>query len=407
MTNTTTRSRLTASDRKRLIAVRRDLHRHPELAFEETRTAGVVTERLRGLGYSPKTGVGKTGVMADLSVRKEAPRLMIRADMDALPIDERRDRPYHSQNPGAMHACGHDGHVSIGLMTAEILRRCDSYPSADVRFVFQPAEEGAGGAKAMVRDGALLNPRVDAAFGLHLWAELALGKIGISRGPLMAAVDQFKIRVTGRGGHGAYPHRTVDSIVAASEIVLALQTVVSRKTSPLDSAVVTVGSFHGGTAFNIVPESVELVGTTRSFDDEVWKRLPEMIERIARGVAEAHGARAEVVYERINRPTVNDPESADFVANIAAEVVGEKNVEMGVRTMGGEDMSVFLERAPGCFFFVGASDPDRRIPAPHHSPDFDFDERAMPIGVEILTRIAERWGEGRPQRGKRVALRRR
>ncbi len=395
-------ARLTSADRKRLVAVRRDLHRHPELSFEEVRTAGVAADRLRELGLRPQTGVGKTGVVADLSYRRQAPRVMLRADMDALPILERRDREYHSQNDGVMHACGHDGHVAIGLAVAEVLARRGDKPPADVRFVFQPAEEGAGGAAAMLRDGVLEAPAVHAAFGLHLWAELPLGTIGISRGPLMAAVDKFTIRVLGRGGHGAYPHRTVDPIVAASEIVVSLQSVVSRKTSPLDPAVVTVGSVHGGTAFNIVPESVELVGTVRCFSDELWKSLPELLERCARGVADAHGARVEIVYERVNRATINDPVEADFVAACAAEVVGEKNVEFGVRTMGGEDMSVFLEKAPGCFFFVGASDPDRRLPAPHHSPDFDFDERALAIGAEILVRIGERWGREGIRGGRRT-----
>lgn len=362
-----------------LVATRRDLHRHPELAFEERRTAGVAAERLRALGLSPREGVGRTGVVADAGAG--GPRLMLRADMDALPLAETSGEPYASQEPGRMHACGHDGHVAMALAVAR--RLAADPPAAPLRYLFQPAEEGQGGAQACADDGVL--DGVGSAFGLHLWSPKPVGWIGVNRGALMAAVDSFEIEVEGRGGHGAAPHETDDPIVAAARIVEALQSVVAREISPLDSAVVTIGSIHGGTAFNIIPGSVRLTGTARSFTEATGKALPEKIRRIVAGTAAACGVTATVRYDRVNSATVNDAAMADLVIETAARLLGEENVETDTRTLGGEDMSVFLDRVPGCFFFVGCA---REGPLrPHHSPRFDMDERALAVGTVVMEAV--------------------
>ncbi len=363
-----------------LVQTRRDLHQHPELGFEETRTAEIVAGRLSRLGLAPRTGVGRTGVTADPG--QSGARILLRADMDALPLTEATGAPYESRVPGKMHACGHDGHVAIGLAVAERLSRA---PGAErFRFLFQPAEEGAGGAEACAADGVLEG--VTAAFGLHLWNQLPVGKIGVNRGALLAAVDEFAIEVEGRGGHGASPHETADPIVAAARIIDALQSVVSREISPLDSAVVTIGSVHGGTAFNIIPSSVRLTGTARSFTEEAGRALPEKVARVVRGTAEAAGVEARLDYRRVNRATVNDRAMAELFIETAREIFGEENVETETRTLGGEDMSVFLSRVPGCFFFVGSAPagPHR----PHHSPDFDIDERSLALATVLFEAVA-------------------
>jgi amidohydrolase len=373
-------SEFSGKELSKLIETRRDLHRHPELGFEETRTAGIVADRLARLGLSPRGGIGRTGVVADPGPR--APRILLRADMDALPLSEGTGASYASEVPGKMHACGHDGHVAIALALAERLARS---PAAErFRFLFQPAEEGAGGAEACAADGVL--DGVDAAFGLHLWNQLPVGKVGVNRGALLAAVDEFSIEVEGRGGHGASPHETADPIVAAARIVEALQTVVSREISPLDPAVVTIGSIHGGTAFNIIPSSVRLTGTARSFTEDAGKALPEKMARVVRGTAEAAGVKARLDYRRVNRATVNDREMAELVIETACEFVGEENVDSETRTLGGEDMSVFLSRVPGCFFFVGSAPAGGH--RPHHSPDFDIDERSLAIGTALFEAVA-------------------
>jgi amidohydrolase len=365
-----------------LVATRRDLHQHPELGFEETRTAGIVARRLTGLGLSPRNGIGRTGVTADPSAGPRSPRILLRADMDALPLEEATGAPYASRVPGKMHACGHDGHVAVGLAVAE--RLCRGSSAGRFRFLFQPAEEGGGGAEACAADGVLEG--VTAAFGLHLWNQLPVGKIGLNRGALLAAVDEFSIEVQGRGGHGASPHEAADPIVAAARVIEALQTIVSRETSPLESAVVTVASVHGGTAFNIIPSTVRLTGTVRSFTEAAGRNLPERIARVVRGTAEAAGVAARLDYRRLNQATVNDRAMAELVIETACELVGEENVETEARTLGGEDMSVFLSRVPGCFFFVGSAPAgDHR---PHHSPAFDIDERSLALATLLFEAVA-------------------
>jgi amidohydrolase len=365
-----------------LVQMRRDLHRHPEIAFEEAGTAAKIADALGRLDISPRNGVGRTGVAADLG--SGGKRLLVRADMDGLPLTEASGVDFESETPGRMHACGHDGHVAIALAVAARLAR---NPAArPLRFLFQPAEERGGGARACVADGVL--DGVDAAVGLHLWNQLPVGRVGVNRGALMAAVDEFEIHVEGRGGHGAAPHETSDPIVAAARIVEAVQTIVSREVSPLDAAVVTIASVHGGDAFNVIPSDVRLTGTARWFRDSTGEAIASKLERIVSATAAAAGVSARLDYRRINRPTVNDRGIADVVIETAVNLLGEENVETETRTMGGEDMSVYLDAVPGCFFFVGSAPagPHR----PHHSPRFAIDERALAIGVTLMEAVVRK-----------------
>jgi len=366
------------------VALRRDLHQNPELAWAERRTAGRVAAFLEGSGLDVRAGVAGTGLVA--TARGAGARtVVLRADMDGLPIQEQSDAPYASRVPGVMHACGHDGHTAIGAAAARVLgaRR----PAGTVRVLFQPAEEGEGGAQRVLAEGALEG--ADVILGIHLWNELPVGTIGVKAGPLMAAVDRLSIVVRGRGGHGGHPHRAADPVVAAAQVVLALQTLVSREVSPLDSAVLTVGAIHGGQAFNVIPDEVTLTGTVRTFDAALRRSIPDRVRRIAGGVASALQCEAEVEVRPGNPPVVNDAAVAGLARRAAVRVVGEENVVEPEPTMGGEDMAVYFERVPGCFVFVGSANPARGLDQPHHSPRFDFDEAALAIGCEFMVQVAE------------------
>jgi amidohydrolase len=380
-------------DRATLVATRRDIHQHPELGFEETRTAALAAERLRGLGYQVKTGVGRTGVVAvrDGEKRTHTRCVLLRADMDALPIDEANAVPYRSQQPGKMHACGHDGHVAIGLEVARRLAAIDLPGS--VKFAFQPAEEAANGAQAMIGDGVLAAPTVSAAFGIHLWNELPVGTIAVTPGPFMASVDQFEITIHGRGGHAAAPHQAIDSVLVAAHLTTALQSLISRRRDPLEEGVVSVTEVHAGRAFNVIPARADLRGTVRTFGGTFYQQAPALIEETAQGIAAAFGARVDVQYRRLSAPLINDRQLSELVRDVAVELVGKQNVRADLRTMGGEDMAFFLERVPGCFAFVGsaASGASSASPPPHHSPTFDIDEESLVIGAELLTRTAVRY----------------
>ena len=374
-------------DRETLIATRRDLHQHPELGFEERRTSALVAERLRGHGYDVRTGVGKTGVVA-LKTGGNGRCVLVRADMDALPIDEQAASPYRSKHPGKMHACGHDGHVAVGLEVARRLAAVEL--GGTLKFAFQPAEEVSNGAQAMIADGVLSAPRVDAAFGIHLWNELPVGTVGVMAGPMMASVDEFEIAITARGGHAAAPHQTADPVLAAAHVVAALQSLVSRRRNPLEEGVVSVTQVHAGHAFNVIPARADLRGTVRTFGGRFWEDAPRLVDETVRGIAGAFGATADVQYRRLSGPMVNDPAMASLMAEVAASIVGTEHVRGGVRTMGGEDMSYFLQQVPGCFAFVG-SGPETGVAAPHHSATFDIDEESLVIGAELLSRVAVRY----------------
>ena len=376
-------------DRAQLVATRRDLHQHPELGFQETRTARVAAERLAALGYEVKTGVGKTGVVG-VKGGGGGRCVLLRADMDALPVEEANDVPYRSTHPGKMHACGHDGHVAIGLEVAR--RLAAARLRGSVKFAFQPAEEISNGAQAMIEAGVLAAPDVHAAFGIHLWNDLPVGTVGIMPGPMMASVDEFEIAILGRGGHAAAPHQTVDPVLVAAHVVTALQGLVARRRNPLEEGVVSVTEVHAGHAFNVIPGRADLRGTVRTFGGRFWEQAPGLIEETTHGVASAFGARAEIRYRRLSGPTVNDPAMAGLMAEVAALAVGPENVKAGVRTMGGEDMSCFLEKVPGCFAFVGSA-PKNGKASPHHSATFDIDEQSLVVGAELLSRVAVRYLE--------------
>jgi amidohydrolase len=361
------------SERDLLIATRRDLHRHPEIGFQEHRTAGLIAGRLAAAGYEVRTGVAETGVVGTLRGSRPGPVLLLRADMDALPIQEECGHDFVSTRPGVMHACGHDAHVAIGLAVAERLARRSEEIAGEVRYVFQPAEEGLGGALRMVRGGTLEG--VDAALGLHVWLGLPSGEVGVVEGPQMAGSQELRIRVLGRGGHGAIPQETVDAVLVASHLVVALQSVVSRGIPPLEGAVVTVGSLQAGSAPNVIAESAMLLGTMRAFLPDVADTIRERIRALADGVCAAFGATAEVEFsELLYLPTVNDPEMARLVARAASEVVGAERVRTGpeIRTMAAEDFSEFSSRVPGCYFFLGARNESIGAVHPHHSPHFDL-----------------------------------
>ncbi|MBI3271672.1 MAG: amidohydrolase [Planctomycetes bacterium] len=378
-----------AALRGEVVALRRDLHAHPELGFQERRTAAEVARRLQALGLEVKTGVAKTGVVGLLRGDHPGPTVLLRADMDALPLQEDNAVPYASTIPGVMHACGHDAHTAIlaGAAHALVARRQRLH--GNVKFVFQPAEESPGGALPMIQEGVLEDPHVDAAFGLHVWSDLPVGRVGVRAGPLLACADKFELAILGKGGHGAAPHQTVDPIVTAAQVILALQTVASRLVDPLQPVVLSVGSIHGGQAFNIIPNKVTLLGTLRAFDRELVRALPGRIEEIVRGITAAAGATYEWKYTSYYPPTVNDREMAALVRRAAEAVVTPAGIVDHLQTLGGEDMSFFLERVPGCFFFVGCNNPAKGIVHPHHSGLFDLDEDALPIGLSILVGAVE------------------
>ncbi len=382
------------ADLDELVATRRDLHAHPELGFEEVRTSGIVATRLKALGLEPRTGVGRTGVMARITGGKPGKTVLLRADMDALPIVEENDVPYRSQNPGRMHACGHDCHTSILLGVAKRLVAEARELKGNVVLCFQPAEElggPKGGAEAMIQDGALEWAKADATFGLHVWQDLPVGLVGVTVGPWMAAVDEFTVTFKGKGAHAAMPQAGRDPVVALAHAVTALQTLASRNADPLKELVVSVTQLRAGSAFNIIPETAWMNGTIRVFDRDLWARIPREFERVVRGVAAALDCEADVLYERGNKPTVNDGAMCVYARAAATAVVGEPNVRTEVRTMGGEDFSSFLERIPGVFIAIGSRNESRGLTYDHHQPRFDVDEQSLRIGAEVLLETTRRY----------------
>jgi len=374
-----------AGFKAQVIDMRRDLHRIPETGFNEVKTSAYVAERLGRLGLEVQTGIARHGVIGLLRTGKPGPTLMIRADMDALPITEATGLPFASTHPGCMHACGHDAHMAMALGAAAVLSMLRERFTGNVKFVFQPAEEGPGGAQPMIAAGVMENPTVDYVIGCHLWAERPEGYIGIRSGLFMAAVDRFDLKIIGKGGHAAQPHRCVDALEVGAQVVAALQRIVSRHLDPIEPTVLTVGSFHAGTAFNITPSEAVISGTTRTFSAAIWKSWEGRIETVVRGVCESMGAGYELEYTRGYPPTVNDARMAEVVRRCAIRVVGAARVVEPDLTMGGEDMSFFLKRAPGCYYCIGV---DRKGAAPLHHAGFDFKEDLMLLGVETHCRVA-------------------
>ncbi|MGF1538765.1 MAG: M20 family metallopeptidase [Elainellaceae cyanobacterium] len=378
----------------KIVQWRRGFHQKPELGFCEHLTASFVAQKLEEWGIPYQTGIARTGVIAQIQGDRPGPVLAIRADMDALPIQEANSVPYRSQHHGVMHACGHDGHTAIALGTAHYLQQRRHELAGTVKLIFQPAEEGVdgGGAKPMLEAGALDTPKVDGIIGLHLWNNLPLGTVGVRSGPLMAAVELFDCTIRGKGGHGAIPHQTVDSIVVASQVVNALQAIVARNLDPLKSGVVTVGSFHAGKAHNVIADSATLSGTVRYFDAALDGFFQRQIEQTIAGICQGYGATYALDYWQLYPATINDAAMADLVRSVAETVVETPaGVVPNCQTMGGEDMSFFLQQVPGCYFFLGAANAERGLDYPHHHPRFDFDESALAMGVELFIRCTERF----------------
>ncbi len=371
-----------------LVALRRQLHAVPETAFEETATAKIITDRMEALGLPTRTGIGKTGVVAllegDVAGPTQGPTLLIRADFDGLPVSEETGLAFASRN-GSMHACGHDGHTAILTTAAEILVEMKSSLNGRVMFLFQPAEETISGAKAMIADGVLEQYKPDRAIGLHIMNTIPLGQIATNSGPLMSGGIRFKISITGVPGHAGMPHLAVDSVVIGSQIVLGLQTIVSREISPNDPGVITIGRFDSGSrAGNVIAGETILEGSARAFDPAVLQTIFDAIKRVAAGIGEAGRATVEVTEQHRIRPTINDPVVAEWLGGIARSIVGDGAADVEPIT-GGEDMSEFLHAVPGAFFLVGGAVEGAGA---HHSPTFDFDERCMPAGVELFVRAA-------------------
>lgn len=369
--------------REDVIRWRRHLHENPELSFQEEQTAQFVFDTLTSFGNLELSRPTKTSVMARLIGNSPGKVLAIRADMDALPIKEENTFEFASKNPGVMHACGHDGHTAMLLGTAKILSQLKNEINGEVRFFFQHAEElFPGGAEEMVHAGVM--DGVDLVIGAHLWSPLEIGKVGICYGAMMAAPDTFYITVIGKGGHAALPHDTIDSIAIAAQVVTNLQHIVSRNTDPLDNLVVSVTQFIAGTTHNVIPGSVELCGTVRSFDAKLRQSVPETMERIVKGITEAHGASYEFKYENGYRPVINDEELSKALEETVLEVFGEETLELLRPNMGGEDFSAFQQKAPGAYFYVGAGNESEGITYPHHHAKFTIDEGALEIGVKTF-----------------------
>ncbi|GIK54934.1 MAG: amidohydrolase [Chloroflexi bacterium] len=370
-----------------MVARRRDLHQYPEMGFEEFRTAGIVAEQLDQLGFEVQRGIGQTGVVALLDGPHDGPTVMLRFDMDGLPIQEESGQLYASKNAGVMHACGHDGHTSMGLALAKIMAKYREEMHGRIKFVFQPAEEGLGGAFAMIADGVLENPRPDVTFAMHIWTPEDVGNVRVVEGPCMASSSVFTITIHGFGGHGAAPHLANDPIVAAAHIVTALQSIVSRNINPQESVVVSIGEFRAGATFNVIPDKAILKGTVRSYNNELHRLIYRRILEMATRMAEAFGCKASMETIAIVQAVVNAPEPTAVVRAAAEKIVGADRI-MERRTMASEDMGFFLDEIPGCYFFIGGRNEEKEYIYPHHHPKFNFDERAMIDGVAIMGEAA-------------------
>jgi amidohydrolase len=372
-------------DRRResLVALRRDFHRHPELSFEERRTAEIIAERLQAAKLEVRTGLGRTGVVGVLHGDRPGKTIAWRADIDALPLTETFDAPFTSSKAGVMHACGHDGHTAIAITLAEILAARRASMAGTAVFVFQPAEEVFGGAEPMIAAGVLDEPRVEQVYGLHLTTQTPVGQVGIVAGPAMASADFFDVHVTGRGGHGAYPHLSIDPITAAASILVGMQNLVSREVAAQETAVLTVGQFVGGTKHNIIPASAVMRGSLRTFDEAVRRQIKERLGEFAAGIARAYRTEARLTFEGDGCPgVVNHARETAFVRECATAELGEGCLNPGPPVMASDDMSLFLQARPGCYFRVGIA-PAAAGHYPHHAPEFQMNEEGLPVGLRL------------------------
>ncbi|MBV9210348.1 MAG: amidohydrolase [Acidobacteria bacterium] len=379
--------------RAQLVAQRRDFHMHPELSNREERTSRIVAERLRAIGLEEiKTGVGKYGVTALLKGAKPGAVVAVRADMDALPITETMDVPYKSQTPGVKHACGHDAHTTIELGVAEVLSKMRAEISGTIKFIFQPSEEGApageeGGASLMIKEGALENPRPLAIFGLHARPESEVGQIAYNNGAAMASSDRFRVTIHGKGSHGAQPQNGIDAVVVASECVIALQTIRSRRIDMTEPLVITVGMMHGGNRFNIIADKVEMEGTMRTLNEDVRSRAKEMMKETLNGVTSAYGASYELQFEENAAVTFNEPQLVEETLPTLRHILGETQVQLIKPQMVAEDFSYYQRVVPGFFYFLGVGNRAKGITAPLHTAEFDLDEDSLVVGVRVMSNV--------------------
>ena len=381
-------SELLAPLHAEMTAWRQDIHAHPELGFQENRTAGLVAAKLEAFGFDEvHRGVGRTGVVGVLRAGKSGRTVGLRADMDALPILEVNRFGHCSVNKGVMHACGHDGHTAMLLGAARYLASTRRFDGV-VNFIFQPAEEGLGGARAMIDDGLFDRFPCQAVFGMHNRPSLDIGRFAVRSGPMMAGGAFFDIRVTGKGAHGARPETSVDAALVAAQIAVSLQSIVSRNVAPVDTAVLSVTRIHAGDAYNVIPQTAELGGTVRAFSSEVMQLVERSMKRVAQATAEAFGATAEVDFRLLFSPTVNNPAEAEFAARICAELVGQDKVERSPPLiMASEDFSFMLEQVPGCYLNIGNGLAEGGCEV--HNPAYDFNDRALPLGAAFFARAVE------------------
>jgi amidohydrolase len=371
--------------------IRRDLHKNPELGFQEFRTASIISSYLNGYGFQVTGKVGKTGVIGFLKTGRPGKTLLMRFDMDALPVQEEKISEYSSQTPGVMHACGHDGHVAVGLTVAKILSENVDSVNGKVITVFQPAEEGLGGAESMLAEHIVENLKPDAALAFHLWNEKTIGWLGVNPGPLMAGADLVKITITGKGGHGAIPQEAVDPVIAAAQVLIGLQTIVSRNISPLDSAVVSITQFHAGDAHNIIPSQAVLQGSIRSFSKSTRDLVITRMQQVSESISSGMGCNAVVNVIPLTPPVINSPAIADLVSKTAQKILPDLVIDTSYQAMVSDDMALFLEKVPGCYILVGSADKEKGLIEHHHNPRFDFSESAMETAVILLTGFAENY----------------
>lgn len=374
-----------------LVEIRRTIHMRPELGFEEVETSKLVSEWLERFGLQVEKGMARTGVVGLLKGKKPGKTVGIRADMDALPMDEANKVPYASKIKGKMHACGHDAHVAILLGVAKFFSSIPDQVKGNIKWIFQPAEEGGGGGKVMVEEGVLENPKVDAIFGTHVFPSLPMGKVGVYEKEGLAAADRFTIKIIGKGGHAASPHVAKDPILAAGHFITQIHTIVSRDINPLDSGVVTIGKVSGGTAFNIIPDEVELLGTVRSLNPQVREELKSRIETVIQGIARSFSMDYRFDFEYGYPVLINDSKMSKLVASACAKGIGKENMEVLKPSMGAEDFAYYLEKVPGAYFRLGCRNEERGIVHPYHSSLFDIDEEVLPFGVEMFVRIIDEY----------------
>jgi amidohydrolase len=369
-----------------LVTLRRDFHRHPELSFQEKRTAGIVAERLQAAGLEVRTGIAGTGVVGVLRGDRPGRTIAWRADIDALPLTEQLDLPFASGTPGVMHACGHDGHTAIAITLAEILAARRAELPGTAVFIFQPAEELLAGAKPMIEAGVLERPRVDEIYGLHLTTQDRAGSVNVRRGPSMASGDGFTVEVKGKGGHGAYPHLSIDPMTAAAHILIGLQSLVTKEVAAQETVVLTVGQITAGTKNNIIPDTATMRGTLRTFDLDVREQMLGRLHSFVADMARAYRADAHVELTMGCPPVVNPDAGADFVHRCAVETLGARAVHAGRPVMASDDMGLFLRARPGCYFRVGIA-PTHGRPAPHHAPEFEMNEDGLPVGLRVALAV--------------------